>query len=631
MYKIAFVHSAYPDVAGAAEEFIKRTGWHIEFCGAVFDQAVKAAKNYEDKRFDLIVSRGVSGSLIKQALNIPVILIEINAFDILHSLYRAHEYGNKVGFFQFSGNRGWDFDSIKEILGFSDTDLHIYYYEHEHDLKKQIQRACTDDLDAVIATGSYVMSLIRPYGMNVSIVTTTKESIQAALKQAEDILYIRHHDRMQLEYKNALIAGAFAGCILLNNKDAVSYANEGAYDLLGLERNTTLSLPKSINDVTDSAIMTINGHRLLVRSKMLSTQGQAFRRAIYLFFPEEQKEFIPRPKEDTHSGQGTRYSFAAIVGTSKAITKVINKAKTYAAYSTSILITGESGTGKEVFAQSIHSFSARKNGPFIAINCATLPHSLLESELFGYEEGSFTGAKRGGNRGLFEVAHQGTIFLDEISEIALNDQAHLLRVLEERSIRRIGGKKTIPVNVRVIAATNVGLLEKVKTGEFRADLYYRLNILSLHLPPLRERKEDIPLLIDYFMKKEDRHVCIPDLLMEKLVSYSWPGNVRELANLVEKFSILSQQDANIFPIIEDIYSEMGFLDKKTTRTTTVDESTVQPDNSITVAIDTLKNMELKLIKCLYEKHESNRIKLASMLKISRTHLWMKLNEIYKKD
>jgi transcriptional regulator with PAS, ATPase and Fis domain len=621
MFKIAFIYSAYPDIAEAAEEIIKRTGWHIEFATAVFDRAVKLAKEYEKKGFDLIISRGVSGSLIKQALNIPVILIEISTFDILYSIYEARQHGSKIGFFQFKDYRGWDFDSIKQILGIDK--LHIYYYQSELELKDQIERAVTDDIDVIVATGSYVRELIRPYGKNTVTVLSTKESIYTAFKQAEDILHIRNQDQMFLQYQSALLSGAFVGYILLNANNEILHADEGAYSLLKLEQphnNKPSFPPRFINDVVDSEIVEINGRSLLVRSKKLPDQNNGICRAVYLSYPEQQELVSYKRQKEINDGQAAKYGFSDIVGKSRAIIAAINDAQAYAKYDANILISGESGTGKEVFAHSIHSSSARKRGPFVAINCATLPHSLLESELFGYEEGAFTGAKRGGSRGIFEIADRGTIFLDEISQILLSDQAQLLRVLQEKRIRRIGGKKTIPVDVRVIAATNVDLMQKVNSGQFRLDLYYRLNILNLHLPPLRERKDDIPLLIDHFMKKQDLYFTIPELLMAKFISYSWPGNIRELANIVEKFAILSQNDENVFRIIEDLYSEFGVLS----------ETDSPGSNSITIRTGTLKRMELEIIKQLYEKHGKDRMKLASMLGIGRTNLWMKLNEIYKK-
>lgn len=232
------------------------------------------------------------------------------------------------------------------------------------------------------------------------------------------------------------------------------------------------------------------------------------------------------------------YTFDKIIGEDKNFLKTIEFAKKVADSKSTILILGESGTGKEVFAQAIHNYSNRMEEPFVALNCAAIPRNLIESELFGYVEGAFTGAKRGGHPGKFEVADGGTIFLDEIGEMPLDMQTRLLRVIEEGTVGRIGSSDEVIVDVRIIAATNKDLIKEVKKGNFRKDLYYRLNVLPLRLPPLRRRKTDIPLLIDYFMKRLSKRlnkkmVAIPRDYLDKLMNYEWSGNVRELENFIE--------------------------------------------------------------------------------------------------
>ncbi len=232
-------------------------------------------------------------------------------------------------------------------------------------------------------------------------------------------------------------------------------------------------------------------------------------------------------------------TFDEILGESKEITRVKELARIVAKGDSTVLIRGESGTGKELFARSIHMASSRRDKPFVAVNCAALPDTLLESELFGYEEGAFTGAKRGGKRGLFQYADKGTLFLDEIGELSPHLQVKLLRVLQENKIRRVGADEEIPVDVRIIAATNRNLEELMKNGQFRDDLYYRLNVIPLVIPPLRERKEDIPILTRAFVKKlsykMNKNVAnISDEAMERLVNYDWPGNIRELSNVIER-------------------------------------------------------------------------------------------------
>lgn len=232
------------------------------------------------------------------------------------------------------------------------------------------------------------------------------------------------------------------------------------------------------------------------------------------------------------------YTFDKIIGKDENFLTIVHYAKKIADSKSTILILGESGTGKEVFAQAIHNYSVRMDGPFVAINCGAIPKQLMELELFGYEEGAYVGAKKGGNPGKFEQADGGTILFDEIGELPLDMQIKLQRVLQEGIITRIGSEKSIPVNVRVIAATNKDLKEEVEMGRFRKDLFYRLNVLPLYLPPLRERKGDVKLLIQYFMKTicdnlGKREVEIPKEYFKLMTNYNWPGNIRELENVVE--------------------------------------------------------------------------------------------------
>ncbi len=242
------------------------------------------------------------------------------------------------------------------------------------------------------------------------------------------------------------------------------------------------------------------------------------------------------------------YKFKDILGNSREIAKTIELAKKLATSSSTILIQGESGTGKEFFAQAIHNYSKWKDGPFVPVNFAALPMNLLESELFGYEEGAFTGAKKGGKQGLFEEAHGGTIFLDEIGDSPLELQARLLRVLQEREVRRVGGTKRIPIDVRVIAATNLDLKQLVDEGRFRQDLFFRINVLTLYLPPLRERKGDILLLLMVYLRRlsnnayTDINSFFSGDTLSFLLEYEWSGNIRELVNIVEYLVNVKEKD-----------------------------------------------------------------------------------------
>lgn len=238
--------------------------------------------------------------------------------------------------------------------------------------------------------------------------------------------------------------------------------------------------------------------------------------------------------------------FSDIVGESRAIIEAIRVASLAADTSSNILLQGESGTGKEIFVQAIHNQSERRNGPFVALNSGVIPKELIGSELFGYVEGAFTGAKRGGKPGKFELASGGTLFLDEIGDMPLEQQVALLRVLQEKNVTRIGSDKVIPIDVRVICATNKNLLQEVARGTFRQDLYYRLNVISITVPPLRERAEDIPILFNYFLNKVayDRNCKfhVDPEVIQYLTEFDWPGNVRELQNLVERVVSLAESE-----------------------------------------------------------------------------------------
>lgn len=234
-----------------------------------------------------------------------------------------------------------------------------------------------------------------------------------------------------------------------------------------------------------------------------------------------------------------KYHFEDIQGSSEAFVKAVEGARQIASSDGAVMITGESGTGKEMFAQSIHNASARRKYNFIAVNCAAIPDNLLESEMFGYEEGSFTGAKKGGKMGYFELAHRGTIFLDEIGEMPLHLQSKLLRVLEEKKVMRIGAQKPINIDVRIISATNKNLFEMVENGSFREDLYYRLNVLPVEIPPLRERKGDILPIFYELIRKMHAEIQLSEGAEKAMENYFWPGNVRELRNAAEY--LLSKQ------------------------------------------------------------------------------------------
>lgn len=320
-----------------------------------------------------------------------------------------------------------------------------------------------------------------------------------------------------------------------------------------------------------------------------------------------------------------KYKPEDIIGESELIKEVKRQVAKAAEVPATVLLRGESGTGKELFANSIHAQSSRKNKKFIRVNCAALTDSLLESELFGYEEGAFTGARKGGKKGLFEEADGGTIFLDEISEISLSSQAKLLRVLQEKEIMRVGSTHPININVRIIAATNTDLNEAVAKGTFREDLFYRLNILPIFIPPLRSRKEDIPLLINRFIEKMNdeygRNIKnISKEALEILINYHWPGNVRELENVIGR-SIINMNFNE-----QTIKAEHLPALKKQEKVSYKSNMNVEVDKLSRV----LELVESDYIKDVYIKMNKNKTKTAEKLGISLRSLYYKMKK-YKID
>lgn len=317
-----------------------------------------------------------------------------------------------------------------------------------------------------------------------------------------------------------------------------------------------------------------------------------------------------------------KYKPEDIIGSSKAINEVRKLIEKAAKVPATVLLRGESGTGKELFANSIHAQSSRSHKNFVRVNCAALSDSLLESELFGYDEGSFTGALKGGKKGLYEEANKGTIFLDEISEISLNTQAKLLRVLQEKEIMRVGSNKNIPVDVRVIAATNADLSKAIKEGKFREDLFYRLSILPIYIPPLRDRKEDIPLLVKSFIAKfNDEYgrniVDISEEALRILQSHDWPGNVRELENTIGRAIIYM----NINEKVIDTIHLPHFNKKKSP----VDDRVIAYEEADSLE-SVLSKTEAEYIKKLYYKLDKNKTRTAKELGISIRSLYYKMEK-----
>jgi len=305
------------------------------------------------------------------------------------------------------------------------------------------------------------------------------------------------------------------------------------------------------------------------------------------------------------------------VGSSPAVTQILSSLPQIAQSDASVLITGENGTGKEVIARLVHYHSRRRYFPFVGVNCAAIPETLIESELFGYEKGAFTGANKQ-KKGKFEQAHRGTLFLDEIGDLSLSAQAKVLRVLQESEFERVGGNELVKVDVRIVAATNQDLVEKIQKGEFRQDLYYRLNVIPIHLPPLRERKEDIPELVRFFLEEESERVrrkfTINDDVLAFLSNQPWKGNVRELKNFIQRLVILSPSDEITLSYVQQQLFPTG-------------QNLLQEEMRRLSLKDAKREFEKQLILDRLAQYQMNIAKTAGSLDIERTYLYRKMKEL----
>lgn len=409
--------------------------------------------------------------------------------------------------------------------------------------------------------------------LNRQDISKSYEEVETANFGLTEIFKLSNSRESQLDI---LLQTIEAGVIGINPEGSIFLYNDDAKRILGLKEEevinkngielfTQIPFNRALNDLEsiEEKLIEMNGDYVVVSVNPLIHSGKLYGAVAIIrkYSDTEKKQHILR-KQLIGKGHKAKYKFDDILGKSSAIIKCKDIAKRMAKSNSSIMITGETGTGKELFAQAIHNGSPRKNYQFVAVNCGALPESLLESELFGYEEGAFTGARKGGKPGLFELAHNGTLFLDEIAEIPMNLQVKLLRVLQEREVARIGGDRIINVDIRIIAATNKDLKKMVEKGEFRKDLYYRLNVLPLKIPPLRSRKEDILFFIGKVKKEFNSDFEFTEKAKELLLSHDWDGNVRELRNYVEYFVNLGSKiiDAKDLPFVNEEYIDEEYKD-----------------------------------------------------------------------
>lgn len=362
-------------------------------------------------------------------------------------------------------------------------------------------------------------------------------------ESAEEIDLIAFEER-DIEMKRVLDIVP-QGVVVLSAKGSIKYANNYVAERILKTTSDSLANRYIIDFIKDDKVKQFikDEERLKsIRNQEITLGNQSYILNIHPILSDENvfSGYMLSLSEVIHQDNyHNPITFDDIIGESNKLKEVIEQTKLYSLADSPVLITGESGTGKELFARAIHNLSNRNSKPFIAINCAAIPDQLLESELFGYESGSFTGGKKEGKKGIFELGEGGTVFLDEIGEMAPHLQSKMLRVLQEKAIRRIGSHSEIAIDVRIITATNQDIDELIKTDKFRLDLLYRINIFSVEIPPLRERKDDIPILVEHFTASHTKRYGkkiegLEPKAMKKLISYNWPGNIRELQNVLER-------------------------------------------------------------------------------------------------
>jgi len=597
---------------------------------AVMEQAILNAKEMEANGIDVIIVRDIN---LREQINIPVVPIAINSTDILRAIVKARKISNKIILANFR-NRYKDISLLEEAIKCS---IKQFIFYNEKEARTKIKRM-VGKIDVLIG-GGLTTSIASEYGIKSILIESGEETIQYALKVACNIAETMWHEQQKFEEMSTIINHSIEGIIAIDRNKNITIFNPEAEKLFNVsfneiigKRNDYILKVTGLSKVIKTKepiekIVKINGKDFIVYTVpiIVSRQISGGVSTLQNVTQVQEKEHNIRVNLNA-KGLTAKSHFEDIIGISRAIKDTIFEAKKFAKSEFTILITGESGTGKELFAQSIHNYSNRQKGPFVAINCAAIPFNLLEAELFGYEEGSFTGAKKGGKAGLFELAHNGTIFLDEIGELALELQARLLRVIQEKEVIRVGGNKIIPIDVRIIAATNVQLLDKVFLhGSFREDLYYRLSVLNLNIPPLRKRINDIPLIAAHILKKynvKNQDINIIILALNTFNNYEWRGNVRELENILAKLTVLLKNNEITYnSVINELRKTFShYYQDKISPTKPINSS--DNYNLKEINIETEKDLLYQLIK----QADMSRDQIAERLGISRTTLWRKLKK-----
>lgn len=523
----------------------------IEVVDVGFANAVSRVRQMAERRpIDVVVAAGSNGAYLRQHLDTPVVLVKVGGFDVLQALAHAKRLSTRVGLVTYEGTLP-DLGPLAHLLTL-EVVQHTYRTEEEaricvHELRQQ-------GIEVVVGSGAAV-DWADDLGM-VGVFLYSVDAVRGALDDAVEVARASRIEWAKRERLNTILGQLSDGVIAVDREERIQTLNPAMAEWLGIESGQwigrqlsevcpELGLLNTLRLATPDLerIEKVKGKTLIANRMPIVEQGLLTGAVLTCQDPIsiQRVDRHIRSRIQPHQ-EASRYELSQLVGRSAVMAQVRDLAQGYARSPSTVLLLGESGTGKELIAQGIHAASDRRDMPFVAVNCAAVSESLLESELFGYEEGAFTGARRGGKVGLFEAAHRGTIFLDEIGDLPLTLQTRLLRVLQEREVLRIGATEPTPIQVRVIAATHCDLKSRVEQGLFRLDLYYRINILRIEVPPLRARLQDLSDLVGLLLDKACRLHRIRPLvlrawmaaLIEQGMHYPWPGNVRELENLVER-------------------------------------------------------------------------------------------------
>ncbi len=629
-YKLGFIASSIPLVDSACE-IADEMNYDLQFSSKGLDEAIPVAKKMENSGVEVIVSRGGTASMLRESLQIPILSIPMTSFDILNSVKKASSLGKKILLPTFRTKLSM-LDIFEELF---DIELSQGIYSDLDDLDRLILSAQNQGCEVVIG-GGVSMKISKKYGLKMVELLTAKETVASVITDAISVARSRRHETEKAKWYQSIIDSTSEGIVAVDQNGIITTINVAALNFLKITDKKVhrkpiaqyIPNPKMLNVLHTQRPMFNRLERInkdqfvashipiIVDSKMLGVVSTFYDISNVMRAEKEVRRSFSK-------GLVAKYYTEDFIYKSKVIKDAINQAAKFAESDSTILITGETGTGKEILAHSIHNLRRNKKGPFVSINCSALPDQLLESELFGYEEGAFTGSRKGGKAGLFEISHDGTIFLDEVGTTSLSVQARLLRVIQEKEVMRIGGDSLIPINVRVVAATNKNMEAEVQRGRLREDLYFRLNVLKIHIPPLRDRIEDIPVLVYGLIKRISEKyditpLNIPETFIKKLFEYYWPGNVRQLENFLERLILLTDSKFNP-KIFNELYQDLYIFPS-------MDEKNDRKKRTNLKDSLNLKNQEYEteIIRKVLQESNYNKSIAAKKLGISRTSLWRKL-------